>query len=416
MMKRTLIFLLTLCLLLSGCGSAGGDTPVTKPTAPPAPYTPRYTDYTGRDMTAAVLPYAKELPRLGDLNNLYQNQAAALFAALETDTYRRLREEPPSGMAYLQISFRPRFEQSGEVITVYENDRVMAGATEETARLYTAAEGLYQRVLTHLIGVREGQIPYFTVQAEGINDDGYHEGGYTLCRDGKPALSATTGEHFPCVELVDDGLVRVVVEGTTFLYDTATGRRTADYGTPTDLWGERLAAYTDGAVALYRLFESRPLGRVYIAAPQGVTSPVTGLSFEEEGEQLHLICRTGEDSVRDFTLSVASLEKGNTQYLLGDWKTASGYVSESKAQSVGYNALKQLRGKQAQLGYTLSAVPTHVFTLDGTPHYLTEIGRWKGSTYTVVTHLMVPADLSAGYEVKVTENALRWYKDKNWFD
>lgn len=409
-MKRTLILILSLCLLLSGCGVAGGDGNVTKPTAPPEPYTPHYTDYTGRDMTATVLPYAKELPRLGTLNNLYRNQAAALFAALETDTYRRVREQPPDSIAFLEITLRPASDEGAEVITVYENDRVAAGHSSGKTRVYAATEGLYQRVLTHLVAVREGQIPYFTVQAEGINDDGYHEGGYTLYRDGKPALTATTGEEFPQVDLVGEGLVRVTTTTAAFLYDTATGRRTAAYDGPIDLWGDRLAAYTDGGVELYRLFDSRPLGRAF------VTAPVTALSFEEQGDKLHLICPTGQDSVCDYTLKVASLEKGNTQYLLGDWKTASGYVSESKAQSVGYKSLKKLRGKQAQLGYTLSAVPTHVFTLDGTPHYLTEIGRWQGSTYRVVTHLMIPADLSAGYEVKVTENALLWYKNKDWFD
>lgn len=412
--KKWIPILLAACLLLSGCGAVmGGTADSTKPTAPPEPYSPYYEDYAQRSMTATVLSYCSDLGRMADLNNLYKDQAAALYKVLNTASYRRSQLDTPDGVPYLRITFRPHSDQGAEVYTIYENDLVEVGHTTGRQRVHTAAAGTFYQTLTYLQGVRKAQSAYVTLQ--GADSDG--EGcaaGYTIRYQGGRENFIATGTDMPQIDLFGEGLVRVSFRQTVTLYDTINNRKTPLPGLLSDVTERYVAVAEQSQVTIYPLFSTKAAGRVYVAAPNE-EMPVLGLSFTEEGKKLHIVSHNAADSVQDTTITVSTLTAGKRRYLLGDWQSAGGYVTEDVAQNIGYKALKRLRGREAEMGCTFSAVPTYVFTIDEDLWYLTEIGRWKDGEYEIVTHLMVARDLTVGYEVTVKENQLMWNTEKDWF-
>lgn len=409
-MKKLLPVLLALCLLLTGCGGTAVTTD-PKPTAPPEPFTPHYSDYAARGMTATVQSGAAGLSAMGMLNNLYKNQAAKLYEALDPAAFSKSQLDPPEETPYIQMVFRPYSDPEGESYTLYENDMAVVRHPSAGKQVCTAPAGTYARVRKHLTGVQKQQSAYFTLAFQE------NENRYTLYHKGQKRLTQKTGAEAATLDLVKQGVVRVTQGGKTYFYDTATGRKTATYEGLTDLHGDRLAVAEKEGVSLYTLFHTRPDARVHVAAKKG-QQPVQGMAFSDNGKQLHVVCVV-EEAVYDRTLKVTTLLKGKIRYLLGDWEAGGGYVSEGTAQSIGYKALKKLRHKEVELGYTLSALPLYKYELDGVTYYLIELGHWTGKgskrTYVVDGYLMVRRDLSAGYETTLGEEELSWNTSKDWF-
>lgn len=409
-MKKAIPILLALCLLLSGCTATDGGE--TTPTQPPEPYTVHYADYTQRSMTATVVSYAEELGYMGRLNNLYENQAAILYEKLNAGEYRRSYLEVPTGVPYVQITFRPHSDEGAEVFTLYENDLVQAGHTSGRQRLHTAAAGTYYQVLTYLKAVRKEQNKLVTLQGfDGENQ----KAGYTIHYSGKEKFVAADLDT-TTVDVVGESLVRVQTPDTCTFYQVEKQKETRLNALMTDLAGECVAAADRAGVTLYPLFSTKAVARVYVAAPAEDTDPIRGLSFTEDGEKLHLVSQNIAGTVQDFTLTVSSLTKDKQRYLLGEWQEAGGYVSEATAQSIGYKTLKKLRGKEKEWGHVFSSLPTASYVLDGVTYYLIEIGYWSEGQYTKVTDLMVNKNLSAGYQAILGENQLTWDTANDWFD
>lgn len=410
-MKRIFPLWLALCLLLCGCGEAA-VTPAAKPTAPPVAFTPHYSDYAARGMTATVQSAGAGLPALGMLNNLYQDQAKAVYEILNPTAFYESYLSLPEGTPYIQVVFRPYSDPEGETYTIYENDLVLAHHPSADRQVCTAPAGTYNRLHKHLTAVQKKQRAYFT-----LDFSAQEQNSYTLYHRGKKWLTQRTGAETATLDLVKAGVVRVTEGTKTYFCDTAARRKSAAYNGLTDLYGDRLAVAEKAGVSLYTLFDSRPDARVYVAGKKQQIR-VQGMAFSENGKQLHVVCAVGE-AVYDRTFKVATLLKGKIRYMMGDWEAAGGHVTEDIAQSVGYRSLKKLRHKEAELGYNLSAIPLYKYDLDGVTYYLTELGHWtvKGGqrTYAVDGYLMVRRDLSAGYKATLSEDELSWNTDKDWF-
>lgn len=410
-MKKFWILWLTVCLLLTGCG--GGETPTeAEPTAPPEPFSPHYSDYADRGMTATVQSGTTRLKAMGMLNNLYEGQAAAVYETLNPAGFYKSWLKAPEDSAFVQITFRPYSDQNGETYTLYENDLAVVKHPSAGKQVCTAPAGTYAQVLAHLTGVQKEQERYFSLthRDEAV-------AGYTIRYAGGKTRSVDTGTDLPQVDMVGKGLVRVLHRSTTRLYDTAKGREMTLDAATTDVGGGYVAAAEKACVALYPLFSKTAAARVWVAAGEEGFS-VQGMAFSEEETQLHLICAVGE-SVYDRTFKLSTLKKGKTQYLVGDWEAGGGYVTEDVAQSIGYKSLKKLRHKEQELGYVLSALVLYRYDLGGVTYYLTELGHWTGDgsdrTYATDGYLMVRRDLTAGYEATPGEDGLTWHTEKNWF-
>lgn len=416
------VILAALCLLLSGCQwlpmeTETADAPEMgeKPSSDPAPFAPQYSDYAERGMTATVSGNNARVPLMGMLNNLYEGQAAEVYGVLNTAAFAgSFLSEPEAATPYVEVTFRPYSDQNGEIYRVYDSDLVVIRHPAAGKQVCTAATGTYERVIAHLTAVHKEQNALFTLEQK---EDG--RTAYTLYRQGKKDRTKDTDTTLAVMDVVKQGVVRVTDPEGTYFYDTATGRTTETYQGLTDLYGDTLAVADRQGVKLYTLFHTHHKARVWVAlADEESDLPVQGMGFSENGKQLHVVCVVGEASY-DRTFTVKKLVEDKTCYILGDWEAGGGYVTEDRAQSVGYKALKKLRHKEAELGYTLSAQPLYQYDLDGVIYLLTELGHWTGSgsdrTYAVDAHLMVRLDLAAGYLATPGEDELRWDMDKDWF-
>ena len=112
---------------------------------------------------------------------------------------------------------------------------------------------------------------------------------------------------------------------------------------------------------------------------------------------------------------------GGVTRLSGDWRVLLTPATEKEEQVVAYDILKKLRHKEKELGFLFSGTLLGHLQMDETDYLLCEIGHWTTdgdggvSAYETVTHLMVPADLSAGYAAVTGEDLLSWDTNENWF-
>ena len=420
-MKKCIALALCLALLLTGCGGGGALGGLNKQPEGD-PFTPYYDDYAVRSMRATVFPYTDKMGAMGAVNNLYKNQAKALFDALETATYRESELDVPEDGGYLQVSFRPHSDTAAEVYTVYENNLVTVAHPATDTVTYAAAGGLFERLLSHLKAVRKAQQAYFAVSSEEIKGDKHYQAGYRLFTpSGKVAVRKNTGQTMADVDLCGEGVVRVKVGGSTFFYDQKTGRQTAAYRGKADLAGKRLVVADGTAVKIYNLFDKNPKTAVYVTG--GVKQPVVGVSLSAAGDSLHLYCRDGQDSYFDRTLNVTDLLKNRQKrYLLGNWQGEQNSFTEAQEQNIGYKTLKRIRHRERKMGQSFSTTLEGRFDLGGKIYYLVRVGHWKDiknpvpENYVTVIYLMVPADVSAGYEATLSENEVTWNTGKNWFN
>ena len=420
-MYRMAVILAALCLLLSGCQALlpaePTDTPEMweSPSSEPTPFAAHYSDYAERGMTATVTGNNARVPLMGLLNNLYEGQAAEVYGVLNTAAFAgSFLSEPEAATPYVEITFRPYSDQNGEIYRVYESDLVVIRHPSAGKQICTAATGTYERVIAHLTAVHKEQNALFTLEQ---TEDG--DTGYTLYRKGQKYKTKDTGTTLAVMDVVSENVVRVTEGEGTYFYDAATGRTTETYQGLTDLYKDTLAVADRQGVKLYTLFQSRHKARVWVAqAEEEADLPVQGMSFSEDGKQLHVVCVVGEASY-DRTFTVKKLINEQEAYILGDWEAAGGYVTEERAQSLGYKTLKKLRYKEAELGYTLSSQPLYQYELDGVIYLLTELGHWTGTgsdrTYAMDAHLMVRLDLTAAYLATPGEDELSWDLDNNWF-
>lgn len=409
-MKKYIPILLSLCLLLTACGG-GGEASSTPATTTPTGAEPYYSSYGVRSMRLTVTSGTDQLEGMGDLNNLYQQQAAKVYQILNTPAYNKSYLSPPTGTPWVRLTFRPHSDPAGETYTLYENDLVVIQHPAAGEQTYTAPAGTYYQTVTLLNALRTQQSRYVTLK-------GYEQGdsaGYTIHYAGGSSEFFSTGTDRPAVDLVGEGLVRVCFRGATAFYDTVAGKNTMLAAAMTDVAGEYVAAASRDGMDLYPLLSKKSIAHVYAAVEEESHTPVQGISFSEDGKSLHIVGVHRDAVVWDRTLPVAELVDGTVRYLLGDWQTSGGDPTEMQQQNVGYQALKKLRHKEKELGHTFSATPKKQFALDGVAYFLTEIGYWEEQTYTVVTNLMVRKDMTAGYEATPGENELTWDTAKNWF-
>lgn len=112
---------------------------------------------------------------------------------------------------------------------------------------------------------------------------------------------------------------------------------------------------------------------------------------------------------------------GGVTRLSGDWRVLLTPATEKGEQVVAYDILKKLRHKEKELGFLFSGTLLGHLQVEQTDYLLCEIGHWTTdgdggvSAYETVTHLMVPADLSAGFAATAEEDALSWDTADNWF-
>lgn len=410
-MKKCLYILLCLCLLLTACGGGGDTSEPLKPTVAPDPFTPFYSDYGVRSMRVRVVSGTDELDRMGDLNNLYDNQALSLYQTLNTAAYRESYLSAPVGTPWVRLTFRPHSElnAAGETYTVYENDLVVVEHPTKREQAYTAASGTYYQTVTRLNALREEQSRYITLHPYDVDE---HTAGYTIHYQNGKSEFYGTGTDLPYVDMVGEGILRVEFRQTYTFYDTKTGKNNYVSGRSTDVAGDTVAVAVRDGVELYPLFSRAESARVYAEADS-----VCGLSFSEDGTSLHVVCARGDtDAVWDRTLAVTDL-LGGTRYYLSAWQTAPD-ATEKEQQTVGYSLLSKIRHKEKTVGHTLSALPQKRLELDGTVYFLTEIGYWEKvenkMEYTAVAHLMVDEKLTVAYEATPSDNELTWDVHNNW--
>ena len=112
---------------------------------------------------------------------------------------------------------------------------------------------------------------------------------------------------------------------------------------------------------------------------------------------------------------------GSVTRLTGEWRERLTPATEKEEQVVAYDILKKLRHKEKELGFLFSGTLLGHLQVEQTDYLLCEIGHWTTdasggvSAYETVTHLMVPADLSAGFAATAEEDALSWDTADNWF-
>lgn len=422
-MKKYIWLLAALCLLLSGCtpppAALSAATP--PPTQPTEKYTPYFTDTDARLFYADVAYSSDAYPLLGRLNNVYNGQAAALHDTLAV-TKLTLTEQSVPYARWVRVAFSKTGGQQQESFTIYENDFVVASHPTLKEVHCTAPSGTYKAVLGHLETVMTAQRAYFSLQAERINDDGYHAAGYTLYdENGKEADVVATGQETPILEMVGEDLVRVTAKDTTRLYHTATGQSRQWATTVTDVAGDRVAVAVGGEVTVQELFATSSQCRLYVAATEDNPNPVRSLSFSADGESLHIGVRNAVGTAYDYTAAVQEEIDGGTLRMLGDWQAVLTEATEKEEQQVAYNILKKLRHKESELGYTFSGVLKGHLQVGETDYLLCELGHWLtdeegGVTeYETVAHLMVPSALYSGYLATIEDNEIRWDTANDWF-
>ena len=421
-MKKCIPVLLSLCLLLCGCVGQP-SVPVDKP-APVTPatyYTPYYTDPAARSLRADVLYSSDSYTRLGRLNNLYGDYAAGVYAALGADALEISGLSAPD-LRWVKVAFSTAAGEDAESFTLYENNFVLAEHPSSGQRRCVAAPGTYEAVLAYLDGVAAEQGRYFALSDKHIDDAGYHPASYTLYdAQGKATVSKQTAADTATVELVGAGLVRVIDQDGTRLYAPHEGKRSVVATGVTDLCGDRWAVADGGCVAVYALFGTAPLCRLYVAATEDNPAPVQGLDFSADGSELHVLVHNASGTLYDRTVNLQEEIDGATLRILGDWRETMIPATEKEEQITAYNILKKIRHKESELGLHLSSSLMGRLQVGDTAYFLCELGCWSTtesgavSQYETVGYLMVTESLAAGYGVTLEDNELSWDTDDNWF-
>lgn len=416
-MNKWMALLLALCLLLCGCG-APPSVSVDKPAAePPAEvYQPYYGDGGLRGLQADVIYSSDSFTRLGRLNNLYAAWAQGAYNTLGV-AHLTISQLPTPDLRWVRVAFSTAAGEKEEIFTLYENNLVVAQHPTKGTRRCVAAGGTYEALLAYLDGVATDQGRYFALSDQHTDDDGYHAASYTLYNDkGKAVVRRETATDTATVEMVGEGLVRVTDGDGTRLYQPYTGKKSVLSHGSTDLSGDRFAVTDADGVAVYALFGTKPLCRVYVTAD----AAVQGLDFSADGASLHILVRNAEGSLYDRTLAVQEEIDGSVRRMLGDWHSALTPATEKEQQTVAYNILKKLRHKEQALGYYFSGTLMGHLSVEDQDYLLCELGHWTATEegareYALVGYLLVPADLSAGYAVAMENDELRWDTKDNWF-
>ncbi len=421
-MKKCIPMLLSLCLLLCGClGQPTVSVDRPAPATPAVTYTPYYADPALRGLRADVIYSSDAYTRLGRMNNLYRDWARGLYAALGADALA-VSQLPVPDMRWVKIAFSTDAGESAEIFTLYENNLVVAEHPTDGTRRLTAAPGTYEAVLAYLDGVATEQGKYFALSDEHTDDDGYHQASYTLYdAKGKATVSKKTAADTAVLEMVGEGLVRVTDPDGTRLYAPHEGKRSVVSTGPTDICGDRWAVSDRGCVAVYALFGTQPLCRIYVAAAADNDAPVQGLDFSADGAELHILVRNASDSLYDRTVSLSQEIDGGEMRMLGDWRGVMTPATEKEEQTTAYNILKKIRHKEKELGLSLSATLQGHLQVGDTDYILCELGHWATdedgavTQYETVGYLMVPSGMYAGYAVQLSDNELAWDTEDNWF-
>lgn len=417
-MKKCIPWLAALCLLFGGCG-APPAAPAEKPAAstPVSYYEPYYAHADLDGLQADVTYSADAYTRLGRLNNRYLDWAQGVYNTLGVAKLELTQLAAPD-LRFVQAAFSTAAGEGVETFTLYENNFVLAEHPIDGVRRCVAAPGTYEAVLAYLDGVADEQSRYFSLSDEHTDEDGYHEASYTLYNEkGKAVVRGKTAADTATVELVGEGLVRVTAADGTRLYAPHAGKQSVLSCGATALWDDRLAVTDTDGVAIYTLFGTQPLCRIYVAAG----AMVQGLDFSADGESLHILVRNAEGSLYDRTIAVQEEIDGSVCRILGDWRSTLTPATEKEEQITAYNILKKLRHKEKELGYYFSGILTGHLSVRGKDHFLCEIGHWTTAEdggvaqYEVVGYLLVPTDLSVGYAVEMEEDELRWDTKDNWF-
>ena len=418
-MKKCIVLLLALCLLLGGCLEQPA-TQAEKPAPTPAAeqYAPYYTDAALRGLQADVTYSSDVYTPVGRLNNLYNGWAQGLYETLGVADLALSQLSVPD-TRWVRMAFSTAAGEKEEVFTLYENNLVVAAHPTKGERRCVAAGGTYEAVLAYLDGVSTAQSRYFAVSAEHTAADGYHPASYTLFNaTGTAVVTKETGDTIATVELVGEGLVRVTDPDGTRLYAPHQGKKSVLSTGPTDLSGDRLAVCDADGVAVYTLFGTKPLCRIYLAAAGGAA--VQGLDFSADGSELHVLVQNASGSLYDRTVTVQEEMDGSERRMLGDWRSALTPATEKEEQITAYNILKKLRHREKEQGYFFSGILMGHLMLEGKDHFLCELGHWTtdeegAKEYVFIGYLLVPADLSAGYAAELTEDELVWDTNDNWF-
>ena len=417
-MKKCILFLAALCLLLVGCG-APPSAPAEKPAAvaPATYYEPYYADPSLDGLQADVIYSSDSYTRLGRLNNGYRGWAQGVYDALGVAKLEISQLAAPD-LRYVRVAFSTAAGEGVETFTLYENNFVLAQHPKSGTRRCITAPGTYEAVLAYLDGVAAEQSRYFALSDEHTDEDGYHQASYALYDEkGKTVVSKKTATVTATVELIGEGIVRVIDPDGTRVYAPHEGKRSVLSHGPTALFGDYLAVTDAEGVAVYSLFGSQPLCRTYVAA--GTT--VQGLDFSADGETLHVLVRNAEGTLYDRTLSVQDEIDGTVFRILGDWRSLLTPATEKEEQITAYNILKKLRHREKELGFYFSGILMGHLAVRGKDYFLCEIGHWITTEdggvgeYEVVGYLLVPPDLSVGYAVEMEEDELRWDTADNWF-
>lgn len=421
-MKKCIAIAVALGLLLCGCGALPASK-TEKPAPPPTVYyAPDHTDATQRGLQADVIASADGHTRLGRLNNLYAAQAQRLYETLGVDKLA-LSQLPLPDADWVRITFSTAAAEKVEQFTLYENDVVAVVDPDGKEWRCTAALGTYAAVVAYLDQVAAEQSRYFSL-ADGYTDDtGSHDASYTLYdAKGRSVIHKTTGSVTATVELVgEEGLVRVTDSDGIRLYAPHAARQSVLSKGPADWWEDQWAVSDGDYVAVYSLFGTEPLCRLYLAAPAGRPATVQSLAFTADGNALQVVMRDAEGSLYDRTVSVPTEDDSSVVRMVGDWRQALTPATEKEEQTIAYNILKKLRHKEKEAGYSFSAILTGHLLMGQKEHLLCELGHWQVddggnvTEYEPIGYLLVPADLSAGYVVEMEEDELRWDTTNNWF-
>ena len=411
-----------LCLLLSGCkldipvptSAPSRAQYVPDPEEPAVNYVPYYADPSLRSLQADVTYRAESTPAIGRLNNLYGGWAQGLYELLQPAGLTISRLSAPE-LGWIRIAFSSETGGQTEVFTLYENNLVVTEHPTAGKRSCTAPAGTYAAVQAHLSDLQQQQSRYVTVTRSRT------ESGYTLYKNGKAADTVITGEKVPVVELVAEGLVRVTVADTTRLYNCTNGKNRTFSTSATDVMGEWVAAMEGDTVAVYPLFSTIPLCRIYIAVTEGIPTPVQGVRFSADGNTLHILMRNAAGTRYDRTVEVQQEMEGSEKRLLGEWRDILTSATEKEEQTTLYSILKKLSHRESEKGYMFSGLLLGHLLIGKTDYLLCEIGHWVTgedgsiSSYELLGYLMVPSDLSAGYAAILEDNELRWNTADNWF-
>lgn len=157
----------------------------------------------------------------------------------------------------------------------------------------------------------------------------------------------------------------------------------------------------------------------------GCTAPTPPVSHAVASSSVSAVSTTTTvttTAVTTVTTAVPLLRQEGTLWRLqGEWRRLLTPATEKEEQVTAYDILKKLRHKEKELGFLFSGTLLGHLQVEETEYLLCELGHWTTDAdggvaeYETVAHLMVPADLSAGYVAQVTDEELRWDTADNWF-